>query len=165
MHGGNVSAQSDGQGLGARFVVDLPALSIVPEQGLSAGLPDQRAAPTRRRILIIDDNQSASYLLGKLLTKLDQEVHVEQSAVQALRCLHEFQPDIVISDIAMPEVSGHQLAREIRMLPLAKQPILVALTGYGQEDDRQASLAAGFDLHITKPIDIATLKTLLQTQA
>ncbi len=163
MHGGQVLAESDGPGLGSRFTVILPAVSTTGGPATTARLPEQRPAPVRRRILIIDDNQSASYLLGKLLTKLEQDVHIEQSAIQALRSLHEFQPDIVISDIAMPEFSGHQLAREIRTLPLAKQPLLVALTGYGQEDDRQASLAAGFDLHITKPIDIATLKSLLQT--
>ncbi len=87
---------------------------------------------------------------------------MERSAIHALRSLEAFQPDIVISDIAMPEVSGHELARMIRALPLAHQPILVALTGYGQEDDRRASLAAGFDQHVTKPIDIATLKSLLE---
>ena len=162
MHGGRVEARSDGEGQGSRFIVTLPALAAqaAPTQARSGG--ESRAA-RRRRVLIIDDNESASYLLGKLLTKLEQEVHVEQSARKALACLQEFQPDIVISDIAMPDVSGHQLAREIRNLPLAKQPILVALTGYGQEDDRQASFAAGFDMHVTKPIDIATLKALLQS--
>lgn len=163
MHGGEVCALSEGPGLGSRFLVTLPALDAAPDH-TGAAVPENQSAPSRRRILIIDDNHSASYLLGKLLTKLEQEVHVEQSAVQALECIHKFQPDIVISDIAMPEVSGHELARRIRSLPLARQPILVALTGYGQEDDRQASLAAGFDMHVTKPIDIATLKALLQSQ-
>jgi len=161
MHGGHVVAHSEGQDQGSRFVVTLPAFQTPDASADSAVRPP--ASARRHRVLIIDDNESASYLLGKLLTKLDQEVHVEQSARRALEQVHEFRPDIVISDIAMPEISGHQLAREIRNLTLAKQPVLVALTGYGQEDDRQASLAAGFDMHITKPIDIATLKTILQS--
>jgi len=162
MHGGEVSAQSDGRGHGSRFVVSLPALDAAGGQ-LQSGPSAEGKATLRRRVLIIDDNQSASYLLGKLLSKLEQDVQVEQSATQALKCVHEFCPDIVISDIAMPDVSGHELARRIRNMPLPRQPLLVALTGYGQEDDRQASMAAGFDMHITKPIDIATLKTILQT--
>ena len=162
MHGGQVAVDSRGPGAGSRFTVSLPVSNGELATGL-ANSPERRPGQSRRRILIIDDNESASYLLGKLLTKLDQEVHVEASAVNALKSLHEFQPDIVISDIAMPEISGHQLARKIRSLPLARQPILVALTGYGQEDDRQASLDAGFDLHVTKPIDVATLKALLQS--
>jgi PAS domain S-box-containing protein len=162
MHGGKVVAQSDGAGQGSRFIVCLPALDA---PALASELGQRAEGKTARchRVLIIDDNESASYLLGKLLTKLEQEVQVEQSARRALERIHEFQPDIVISDIAMPDVSGHQLAREIRNLQLAKQPILVALTGYGQEDDRQASMAAGFDMHVTKPIDIATLRAILQS--
>ncbi|HVJ86804.1 MAG TPA: PAS domain-containing protein [Caulifigura sp.] len=163
MHGGDVSAESGGPGLGSRFTVRLPAMDRVSKADAAPEGAGEKSAATRRRILVIDDNQSASYLLGKLLTKLEQDVQVEQSALRALSCIHEFQPDIVISDIAMPEFSGYQLAREIRSLPLPKQPILVALTGYGQEDDRQASLDAGFDIHVTKPIDIATLRTLLQS--
>ena len=162
MHGGQVAVESAGPGAGSRFTVSLPVSSQGPDAG-SRITPERGAAQPRRRILIIDDNQSASYLLGKLLTKLEQEVHVEASALNALKSLQEFRPDIVISDIAMPEISGHQLARQIRNLPLDRQPILVALTGYGQEDDRQASLDAGFDLHVTKPIDVATLKALLQS--
>ena len=162
MHGGKVVAQSDGPGHGSRFIVSFPALKTSASNAASATrTPGTNSR--RHRVLIIDDNESASYLLGKLLTKLEQEVHVEQSARRALERLHDFKPDIVISDIAMPDVSGHQLAREIRSLPLPKQPILVALTGYGQEDDRAASMAAGFDLHVTKPIDIATLKAILQS--
>ncbi|QDT53620.1 Autoinducer 2 sensor kinase/phosphatase LuxQ [Caulifigura coniformis] len=162
MHGGEVSAQSEGHGSGSRFVVSLPAMDAAGGQ-LRSGPSAEGKATSRRRVLIIDDNQSASYLLGKLLSKLEQDVRVEQSATQALQCLDEFRPDIVISDIAMPDVSGHELARRIRNTSLVRQPILVALTGYGQEDDRQASMAAGFDMHITKPIDIATLKAILQT--
>ena len=163
MHGGDVSAESGGPGLGSRFTVRLPAIDRVLRSDAAPAGAGEKSAAARRRILVIDDNQSASYLLGKLLTKLEQDVQVEQSALRALSCIHEFQPDIVISDIAMPEFSGYQLARQIRSLPLPKQPILVALTGYGQEDDRQASLDAGFDIHVTKPIDIATLRTLLQS--
>jgi CheY-like chemotaxis protein len=117
------------------------------------------------KILLVDDNQSATHMMSRLLEKLGQEVQTADSAVAALDQLPSFGPDFVISDIAMPGMSGYDLARRIRELDLPKRPYLVAITGYGQESDRQEALVAGFDKHLTKPVGVATLEDLLRTSA
>jgi CheY-like chemotaxis protein len=115
------------------------------------------------KILLVDDNQSATHMMSRLLEKLGQRVQVASSAVLALELLPSFAPNCVISDIAMPGMSGYDLARRIRELDLPLRPFLVAVTGYGQESDRQEALAAGFDKHMTKPIGVAALEDLLRT--
>jgi CheY-like chemotaxis protein len=121
------------------------------------------AAPLPRlKILLVDDNQSATHMMSRLLEKLGQEVKVAYSAAAALEQLPQFSPDFVISDIAMPGMSGYDLARRIRELDLAKRPYLVAITGYGMESDRQEALSAGFDKHLTKPVGVAGLENLLR---
>jgi signal transduction histidine kinase len=162
MHGGTIEVASDGPGKGSEFIVRLPLAdpnSLPPRAATASDLPHR--VPAIFRILIVDDNQSASYLLSRLLIKLNQQVRVESSAAAALAAVPDYQPEIVISDIAMPELSGYQLARKIRDLPEIPQPVLVALTGYGQESDRQEALAAGFDRHLTKPIGLPELERLL----
>lgn len=116
------------------------------------------------QILLVDDNQSATHMMSRLLEKLGQQVQVASSAAAALDQLPSFAPDFVISDIAMPGMSGYDLARRIRELDLPKRPYLVAVTGYGQESDRQEALAAGFDKHLTKPVGVAALENLLRTR-
>src|SRR5262245_11826916 len=96
------------------------------------------------RLLVVDDEPSASHLLARLLEKFGQQVTVAQSGDEALALLPTLAPDAVISDIGMPGLSGYELAARIRKLPLTRQPLLVALTGYGQESDRRAALGAGF---------------------
>jgi CheY-like chemotaxis protein len=115
------------------------------------------------KILLVDDNQSATHMMSRLLEKLGQNVQTASTAAAALDQLPSFTPDIVISDIAMPGMSGYDLARRIRDLDLPKRPYLVAITGYGQESDRQEALAAGFDKHLTKPVGVAALEDLLRT--
>jgi two-component system OmpR family response regulator len=117
------------------------------------------------QILLVDDNQSATHMMSRLLEKLGQNVQVAGSAAAALLQLASFTPDIVISDIAMPGMSGYELARRIRELSLPKQPYLVAVTGYGQESDREQAHAAGFDKHLTKPIGVDVLEKLLRSCA
>jgi CheY-like chemotaxis protein len=121
------------------------------------------AAAATLRILVVDDNQSASHLLSRLLGKLGQDVLVANSAAEALEHIPKYAPQVVISDVAMPQMSGHELARSIRRLPLARQPTLIALTGYGQESDRREAMLAGFDRHLTKPIGFPELQELLQS--
>jgi signal transduction histidine kinase len=165
MHGGTIEVASDGAGRGSEFLIRLPLADSQTLPAVSAAADQTSLAPPATfRILIVDDNQSASYLLSRLLAKLGQQVRVESSAAAALTAVPEFLPDIVISDIAMPELSGYQLAAKIRALPDIRQPVLVALTGYGQESDRQEALAAGFDRHLTKPIGLPELERLLGEQ-
>src|SRR5262245_61263295 len=117
------------------------------------------------KVLLVDDNQSAVHMMSRLLQKLGQDVHVADSGHAALDQVPKISPDIVISDVAMPGMSGYDLARHIRTLTLPRRPFLVAVTGYGQETDRQAALAAGFDKHLTKPVGVSTLEQLLRSQA
>lgn len=114
------------------------------------------------KVLLVDDNQSATHMMSRLLEKLGQVVNVAGSAAVALLQIANFAPDIVISDIAMPGMSGYDLARRIRELKLPKQPYLVAVTGYGQDSDRQEAFAAGFDVHLTKPVGVSTLENLIR---
>src|SRR5262245_3097990 len=117
------------------------------------------------KVLLVDDNQSAVHMMSRLLQKLGQDVHVADSGPAALDQVPKISPDIVMSDVAMPGMSGYDLARHIRTLPLPRRPYLVAVTGYGQEADRQEALAAGFDQHLTKPVGVSTLEQLLRSQA
>ena len=167
MHNGSVTAASAGPGCGSEFTVRLPLLSDTEFSAASAAsasaLPDD--ALQRLRILIVDDNESAAHLLSRLLERLGQHVHAVNSAGAALDILNSLQPQIIISDIGMPGLSGYELAQRIRSHPGIAQPLLIALTGYGHEADRQAALAAGFDLHLTKPASLQTLRELLSSLA
>jgi signal transduction histidine kinase len=166
MHGGTVAAYSAGRGKGSEFTVRLPLIcedvrADQPSQPPVGSSPSADAA--RLRILVVDDNQSASHLLSRLLGKLGQDVLVANSAAEALGHFPQFTPQVVISDVAMPQMSGHELARSIRRMPLNPQPTLIALTGYGQESDRREAMLAGFDRHLTKPIGFPELQELLQS--
>lgn len=164
MHDGTIVAHSRGQGFGSEFVVQLPLISSetnpMPTQVVAPPAPQQRTLPNYR-ILIVDDNESAGYLLGKLLQKLGQHVHAVTSAAAALEVISSLQPDILISDIAMPGMSGYELATEIRNRQPSTPLTLIALTGYGRETDRQQAHEAGFDFHLTKPVALESLEELL----
>ncbi len=159
LHGGTISVDSEGEGRGSRFVVSLPLASAAETATEAPVAPPKELK--RFRILVVDDNAAAVHLLSKLLGKLDQEIFAAESAHEAMAALTDFNPEVIISDIAMPGVSGYDLARGIRSLHLPQQPTLVALTGYGQESDRQAAIAAGFDRHLTKPVSINVLRDLI----
>lgn len=163
MHGGGIEAESAGPARGSAFTVYLPLTdpALLVESRLSAN--ESETPLPNFQILVVDDNHSAAYLLSRLLEKLGQNVRVAHSAAEGIEALTTFRPDILISDIAMPDESGYDLARRVRDVGPTKKPILIALTGYGQESDRQAALAAGFDLHLTKPIGLPALKNLLAT--
>jgi CheY-like chemotaxis protein/anti-sigma regulatory factor (Ser/Thr protein kinase) len=162
MHRGTIRAESEGPGRGSTFMIRLPLIATAPAGTQPA---EQASGPLPGlRVLVVDDNESAAHLMSRLLQKLGQEVHVASSGHVALRELPGVHPDIVISDVAMPGMSGYDLAREIRRLDLPYRPYLVAVTGYGQESDRQEALAAGFDKHLTKPVGVATLEQLLRSR-
>jgi signal transduction histidine kinase/ActR/RegA family two-component response regulator len=161
LHGGSVRAASPGPGQGSQFTILLPLAVAQPSPGPEPPVEASSGPLPALRVLVVDDNDSASHLLSRLLARLGQQVRVAHTASEALGIAPQFLPDLVISDIAMPGVSGYELATELQALSLPRPPVLVALTGYGQESDRQESLAAGFHQHLTKPIGITGLEHLL----
>lgn len=161
MHGGRIEARSDGIGRGSEFSLRLPLAVAAddPAPEPAAGMENQPIP--RRRILVVDDVRATRYTLGKLLEKLGQEVHTARDGWGALDQAKQTRFDAIISDISMPEMDGYELARRLRQLP-HKQMVLIALTGHGQDSDRQQAKEAGFDHHLIKPVDLRALVDLLR---
>jgi CheY-like chemotaxis protein len=117
-------------------------------------------APSRQ-VLVVDDNRDAAESLAMLLRLLGMEVRVAYSGAEALEILAHYDPEVVLLDIGMPGMDGHEVARRIRGSPRCRHTTLIALTGWGQDEDRQRSRTAGFDHHLVKPADVRTLHALL----
>jgi len=160
MHGGCVEAFSDGLGYGSEFVVTLPRIA----KGITR---TREPAPRRlgripsRRVLLVDDNADGLDSLASLLRLKGHEVHVASDGFEAVRTAVAIRPEVVVLDIGMPGMDGYEVARQLRQTPDVSTMRLVALTGYGQEEDRHLSREAGFDDHLVKPIDLAVLDQLL----
>lgn len=161
MHGGTVEAHSDGVGQGSEFVVALPLLLHAPIPRPSQPPPSEPPATTGRRILIVDDNADAAESLALLLDIEGNETQTASDGVEAVEVAATFRPDVVLLDIGLPKLNGYEAARKIRDEPWGRGMVLVALTGWGQEGDREKSKAAGFDGHMVKPLDHAALIELL----
>jgi PAS domain S-box-containing protein len=161
LHGGSVSVTSRGPGHGSEFTVRLPAVVAGAEPEPTSAAPADPAAHRRRRVLIVEDNADAREGLRLLLTYAGHEVETAEDASSGLDKLRTFQPEIALIDIGLPGVDGYTLARMARQTPEARATCLVALTGYGHEEDRQEALAAGFDAHMTKPVDPSRLNAFL----
>jgi two-component system, sensor histidine kinase len=158
MHGGRVHARSDGPGKGSEFIVELPLMGAV---SLEAERRIATHAFPNRRILVVDDNRDAAETLGALLEALGATVTVTHSGRAALDVVGAFDPDAVLLDIGMPEMDGYEVARQLRSMPGRSHTLLIALTGWGQDQDVRQSHAAGFDHHLVKPPDIEKLRELL----
>jgi PAS domain S-box-containing protein len=162
MHGGKIEAHSDGPGRGSEFIVRLPLAAKVSHSAASRHDAQELATTyPRHRILVVDDAPAAAQMLAKLLEKLGQSVITAHSAAEALKLAAAQLPDVVISDLGMPHVDGLELARRLRQMPGMKGATLVALTGYGQESDKQRTKEAGYDEHLIKPARLETLRSLL----
>ena len=151
LHDGSIEVQSNGAGRGSRFTVHLPL-----NRGLAAGpLPpiDAIAKPATRRVLVADDNKDAADALAMLLELSGHEVRVVHDGNAALSVARTFRPDVALIDIGMPDLSGYEVAERMRREPWGVDIYLVAVTGWGRDDDRQQAKVAGFDRHITKPVD------------
>ena len=158
MHGGRVEARSDGAGKGSEFIVELPLMGhTIAEAERSSEL----AAFPNRRILVVDDNRDAAETLGALLRALGATVALAHSGRSALDLLDAFDPDAVLLDIGMPGMDGYEVARRLRAMPARAHTLLIALTGWGQDQDVSQSRAAGFDHHMVKPPDLGRLRQLL----
>jgi signal transduction histidine kinase/ActR/RegA family two-component response regulator len=164
MHGGMIEAHSAGTGQGSRFVVRLP---VSVQQ--SAPQAEVEAAPVpargRKRVLVADDNNDSATSLSILLNDAGYDVRTAGDGMQALETAAQFRPDIVLLDIGMPKLNGYEVARHFRRQPWGRNMLLIAVTGWGGADHRQQTAQAGFDHHLTKPVDPAELTRLLASLA
>jgi PAS domain S-box-containing protein len=161
LHDGTIEASSDGAGKGSTFTVRLPAMSA-PNPNVGEQIPVITAAGKPRRVLIVEDNEDAREMLSILLAQDGHEVRVAHDGPSGLQAALTFRPDVGLLDLGLPGFDGYALARSIRAHDEGKQIYLVALTGYGQSEDRVRSEAAGFDAHVVKPLAINQLAQLLQ---
>jgi signal transduction histidine kinase len=162
MHGGSVKAISQGPGTGSEFVVRLPlAERAEPRPSAPAGTDGLFAPRTALRVLVADDNKDAADTLAALLQLMDHEVRVVYDGVAAVEAAAEFDPQLVLLDIGMPRLNGYDACRGIRAQPGGSARTVVAVTGWGQPEDRRSSADAGFNHHLVKPIDMEALSKVL----
>ncbi len=167
LHGGSVAAWSDGLGKGSQFIIRLPvfrtpATSVKPTQQVDGFSVDGVGLP-RRRVLIVDDNVDSAKSIGLLLSEVwQQDTLVCFGGEEALEKALAFKPHVVLLDIGLPGLSGYKVAELLRLRTEGDQPLIVAMTGWGQEEDLRRSREAGFDHHLVKPLDLNTLQKLLR---
>lgn len=160
MHGGSVQVQSDGEGLGSEFLIRLPILEVPAPVTNPASSLQSRTAHTRR-VLVVDDNRDAATSLSMVLELSGFETQIAYDGLQAVATAEAFLPDVLLLDIGLPKLNGYEVARHVRAEAWGASMLLIALTGWGQLEDRKKSKAAGFDLHLVKPVDIDELMKLL----
>ena len=163
MHGGRIEARSAGHGKGSTFTVRLPAAVVPREAEIPAGAAVRAGVTpmTCRRILIADDNTDSATTLSIMLEMLGNEVRVACDGEQAVAMAREFQPDAVLMDIGMPKMNGYDACARLRAMSETRRAFMVALTGWGQQEDKDRSRAAGFDHHLVKPVEPAMLESLI----
>ncbi|MGV3722645.1 MAG: response regulator, partial [Actinomycetota bacterium] len=178
LHGGRVVARSDGPGTGSEFEVWLPILERVePESHDIAPADPDPAIETpgensrERVVLVVDDNVDGALTMAEIIQTWGCETRVAHSGPDALNLAAEHQPTTVLLDIGMPGMDGYEVARRLRArereasdAPGSSRMLIIALTGYGQDNDRQRAWEAGFDQHFTKPVDLDALRTLLTVE-
>jgi PAS domain S-box-containing protein len=160
LHGGTVHADSAGPGLGSTFTMRLPLAqggTCAPAPAAASG----HATPAQVRVLVVDDNEDAAETLAMTLELHGCEVRTAATAARALDILPGFAPAVALLDIGLPDMNGYELARRVRQLPSGAGMTLIATTGWGQQKDRERAFAAGFDRHLTKPIDFDLLRSYL----
>jgi CheY-like chemotaxis protein len=161
LHGGRVEARSSGTGKGSEFIVSFPVADR-PVPAPQEPPKHQRAhSGTRRRILVVDDNRDAADSLVMMLRMMGHETDTAYHGLQAVHAAAAFRPDVLLLDIGLPEMNGYEVAQHVRKQPWGKGMVLIALTGWGQDEDKRRAFEAGFDHHLMKPVDTAALEKLL----
>src|SRR5262249_22018125 len=165
MHGGKIEARSAGLGKGSEFLVRLPALAeSAPELARKTAEDSSTQAPNgRRRVLIVDDNADSAESMAVLLRLHGHEVRLAYDGQSALEEAHASRPDVIFLDLDLPIMDGYEVAKRLRLEPAMRDMKLVAMTGYGQEEDRQRTQEAGFQLHMVKPVDFNKVEELLSS--
>ena len=161
LHDGSISVRSDGPGQGSEFIVRLPVAAVQPERTTKPPVSQRTASLPQRRVLVVDDNKDAGASMGMLLKFLGSDVQVVHDGAAALAAIESYRPDVVLLDIGMPGMDGFEVARQVRQRAEFNNIMLIALTGWGQAEDRHRTQAAGFDYHLVKPADITALQSLL----
>ncbi|MBK5298207.1 MAG: CHASE3 domain-containing protein [Vicinamibacteria bacterium] len=161
LHHGLVTVRSEGPGKGSEFVVRLPRLAAGEDEATTAPAAGSTGLLPARRILVVDDNKDAVDSLSLLLTIVGQTVASAHDGIEALSQVERFGPEVVVLDIGLPGLNGYEVARRIRSMEGGRRVVLVALTGWGQDEDRRRTVEAGFDHHLVKPVDFDALKALL----
>ena len=164
LHGGTVRAKSEGLGKGSEFTIRVPLSNLALETHVENAGPSSLDT-TPRRVLVVDDNVDAATALGLLLELKQHIVQTVHDAASALKAVETFAPDVVLLDIELPGMSGYEIARRIRSKSNGKHVVLIALTGRGQEEDKERAKDAGFDEHLTKPVDISVLGSLISERS
>lgn len=162
MHGGTVRAHSEGQGKGSAFVVRLPVTDI---QQTAPSQPASAPSPATRKVLVVDDNRDAVESLVAVLALEGHDATPAYDGLEAIALGEQVRPQVILMDIGMPGMSGHEACRHIRTLDWGKHATILALSGWGQEEDRRESMEAGFDAHLVKPVDMDVLLEMLSTIA
>lgn len=163
LHGGSIEARGAGPGQGSEFIVRVPgACASEPAQQERPGPPDPAAA-AQLRVLVVEDNLDMANALATLLRLHGHDTAVAHDGQAALATARGFQPDVVLLDLGLPGMDGYEVARRLRAELAARPPLLVAMTGYGQEEDLRRSAAAGCDHHLVKPVQFAEIERLLAT--
>lgn len=161
-HGGRIEARSEGPGRGSEFIVRLPLRKEQTAEEAGAPTPDDSvAASNALRILVVDDNKDSAESLSMCLGLSGHRVEMVHQGLAALETAFAYRPDVIVLDIGLPDIDGYQVATRLRQQPAFAQVLLIALTGYGQEEDRQRCFDAGFDEHMVKPADPALLEETL----
>ncbi len=161
MHGGRVAAHSAGPGTGSRFTIWLPRVQAPKPAAAMADPAAQGRGSARKTILIVDDNHDAAETLSMVVALKGHEAHVANDGAAALQLALRCQPQLVFLDLGMPGMNGFEVAAKLRALPGGADRLLVALTGWGSDEDRTRTLDAGFDMHLTKPVDLEAIEALL----
>jgi signal transduction histidine kinase len=161
LHGGTVEPASEGRGRGSTFTIRIPAAVPALPAEPAPVVPQAEAPPSGRRIMVVDDNQDAAWLLSELLEEMGNTTRIAHDAHDALRLVEEFGPDLAVLDIGLPIIDGYELARQLRARDGRPALQLIALTGYGSASDKERARLAGFDAHLVKPVAIGALQALI----
>jgi CheY-like chemotaxis protein len=159
MHGGKIHVTSDGLGKGSQFIIALP--TVARQATAAAPHAEMALSSGKRRVLVVDDLKSNVDSLAMLLEMVGNEVSKAYSGPEALEKAEAVRPDVILMDLSMPGMDGYEAAKRIRERLMHRQPVMIAVSGWGQKEDRLRSLASGFDAHLTKPVDFGDLEKLL----
>ena len=161
MHGGTVAAHSDGHGQGSEFIVCLPLADVASATDSTSGSAPSTAAHAARRILVVDDNVDSALSLAAILELEGNELCTAHDGMAAVAASAAFKPNVIFLDIGLPELNGYEVCRRIRQQDSGRDAFIVALTGWGQQQDLDMARAAGFDRHLVKPVEIAVIENVL----